>query len=109
MCSGVAEVGLSTKLGWEFGEPIARIHLDTVISTTTCVGWLESSVESGAVEGDELIEAITNTLECASGAIDDTVGESGNVTLGVGLANHLLGNFDNAIEDVTNGAAKFAR
>ena len=69
----VAEVGLETKLRWELGKSVTRIHLDTVISTTTSVGWLEGSVESRAVEGDELIKAVADALEGAAGSIDNTV------------------------------------
>lgn len=109
LCARVVEVGLSTKLGWELGETIARIHLDPVISTTTSVGWLESSVESRAMEGHEFVETVADTLEGAAGAIDNSVGPTDLVASGVGLANDLLGDLDHSVEDVADSTSEFTR
>lgn len=101
------EVGLGTKLGWELGEAVARIHFDAVVSTTAGVGWLECAVESRAVECYQLVESVTNTLESAAGSVDNTVGPTGLASVGFGLANDLLWNFDDAVEDISNCAAEF--
>ena len=59
----VAEVGLKTKLGWEFGKAVTRIHFNPVISTTAGVWRLEGAVISRAVECDEFEDSIADTLE----------------------------------------------
>jgi hypothetical protein len=107
--AGVAEVGLRTKLWWELGQALTRIHLDAVISSTTGVGGLESSVVSRAMEGDELIEAVTDTLKGAASAVNETVGPTSFAAVGVCLADDLLRDLDHSVEDVTESAAKFPR
>ena len=104
----MAKVTLETKLRRELRESFARIHLDTVISTAAGVGWLEGAVESRAVEGEKFVDSVSNTLERASGSIDNPVGVAGNITFGFGLANHLLGDFNEAVEDVANSASELA-
>ena len=104
----MTEVSLSTQHWWEFGQTIAWVHLDTVISSTTSVGRLEGSVECWAVEGDKFVEPVSNTFEGAATSIDYSVGESGNIAFGIGLADHLLGNFDDPIEDIANGTSELA-
>ena len=101
------EVGLGTKLGRELGETVARIHLDTVISSTTGVGRLESSVESGAMEGNKLVETIPNALEGAAGSIDNSVRPTNLAAFGIGFADDLLGNLNHSVEDVADSAAEF--
>ncbi len=104
----MAEVGLGTKLRWELGETITGVHFDTVVSTAASVRWFEGSVESRAMEGDELIEAITDTLEGAAGAVNNTVRPASFAAVNSGFANDLLWDFNNSIEDVGDRAAKFA-
>lgn len=106
--AGVHKVGLGTKLGRELGEAVARIHLDAIICATTGVGWLESAMVGGAMEGDQLVETVTNPLEGAAGAIDDSVRPTDLAAVGLGFANDLLGNFNDAVENVCNRASKFA-
>ena len=93
----VTEVALVAQHWWEFGQTVARVHFDTVISATTGVGWLEGSVESGVVEGDKFEDPVSNTFERAAGPIDNPVGVSGNITFRFGLTNHLLGDFNEAV------------
>jgi hypothetical protein len=62
----VAEVGLKTKLGWELGKAVTRIHFNPVISTAAGVRWFEGAVISRAVESDEFVESIADTLERAA-------------------------------------------
>ena len=71
--AGVAEVGLETKFGWELGESVARVHLDSVISAAAGVRWLEGAVMSWAVEGHELVDAVADPLESAARAVNNTV------------------------------------
>ena len=102
----MAEVGLETKLGWEFRKSVTRIHFNPGVITTTSVGWLEGSVETWAMEGEKFVDSVSNTFERAAGPIDNPVGISGNITFGFGLANHLLGDFDEAVEDIANSASE---
>ena len=104
----VTEVGLVAQHWWEFGQTVAWVHFDTVISATTGVGWLEGSVETWAMEGEKFVDSVSNTFERAAGPIDNPVGISGNITFGFGLANHLLGDFDEAVEDIANSASELA-
>lgn len=103
----VAEVGFSTKLGWELRETITRIHFDTAICSTTGVGGLEGSVESRGVEGEEFIEAVTDALEGAACSIGNAVGPTDLAASGIVLTGDLLWNFDNTIKDVTDSTAEF--
>ena len=59
----MAEVALKSKLWWEFGKPLTRIHFDPVVSTAAGVGWLESSMVDGAVECHELINAVADPFQ----------------------------------------------
>jgi hypothetical protein len=59
----VAEVGLETKLGWEFRKSVSRIHFNAVISTAASVRRLKSTMVGWAVEGHKLVYAIADTLE----------------------------------------------
>ena len=104
----MTEVALEAEYWWILGQTVAWVHFDTVISATTGIGWLEGSVESGIVEGDKFVDSVSNTLERASGPIDNPVGVSGNTSFGFGLANHLLGDFNEAVEDVANSASELA-
>lgn len=104
----MAEVGLGSKLGWELGETVARIHFDTVVSATTGVGGLEGSVVSWAVEGDELVETVAHALEGTTCSVNNPVGPANLAAFGVGLADDLLGNLNHAIKNVAEGAAEFA-
>lgn len=107
LCAGVAEVRLSTELRREFGETVTRIHLDTIVGSTASVGRLESSVESGAMEGDKLVEAVSDALESTTSSINNTVRPARFSSLTVGFANDLLWDFDHSIKDVTDSTAKF--
>ena len=93
----MTEVGLVAQHWWVFGQTVAWVHFDTVISATAGVGWLEGSVETRAVEGEKFVDSVSNALERAAGSIDNPVGVSGNITFGFGLANHLLGDFNEAV------------
>ena len=59
----MAEVGLETKLGWEFRKSVSRIHFNPVVSTAASVRRLESTMVSWAVKGHKLVYAIADTLE----------------------------------------------
>ena len=104
----MTEVGLVAQHWWILGQTVARIHFDTIISATAGVGWPERSVETRAVEGEKLVDSVTNTLERAACSIDNPVGVSGNLSFGFGLANHLLGDFNEAVEDIANSASELA-
>lgn len=62
----MAEVGLETKLGWEFRKSVSRIHFNAVVSTAASVRRLEGAMVGWAVEGHKLVYAITDTLEGAT-------------------------------------------
>ena len=104
----MTEVALVAQHWWEFGQTVAWVHFDPVISATTGIGWLEGSVESRGVEGEKFVDSVSNALERASGSIDNPVGVSGNITFGFGLANHLLGDFNEAVEDIAKSASELA-
>ena len=102
------EERLRTKLRWELSQTITRIHLDTIILSARSVWWLEGAVVSWAVEGDELIEAITHTAEHTAGSINKTKRPSGLATVSSGLTRDLLRHFHNTVNNVTQCTAKLA-
>ena len=59
----MAEVGLETKLGWEFRKSVSWIHFNAVVSTAASVGRFESTMVGWAVKGHKLVYAIADTLE----------------------------------------------
>lgn len=66
-------MGFKTKFRWKFGESITGVHLDAVIGATASVGWLKGAVVGRAMEGDELVEAISDTLEGAASSVYEAV------------------------------------
>lgn len=106
--AGMAEVALESQLGREFGKSVTRIHLDPIISTAAGVGWLESAVERGAVESNEFVKTVSDAFEAAAGAIDNPVRVCADRTFGLVLANDLLGNFEDSVEDVGECASQLA-
>ena len=45
------------------------VHLDAAICSAPLIGWLEGAVIGGAVEGEELIESVTEALEGSAATI----------------------------------------
>ena len=107
LSAGMFEVGLRTKLGWEFAQAIGRIHFNPVIAATLGVRWLEGAVVSWAIKGDEFEEAITKTAEGAASAIDNSKGVARFAAVDFGFTNHLLGDFNYSVKDVADCTAKF--
>lgn len=103
----MTEVGLKSKLRRELGKAVTWVHLDTVISTTTCVGWLEGSVESRAVEGDQFVETVTHALEGTAGSIDYAVRPTGFAAVNFGLANDLFWNLNHSVKNVADSPSEF--
>ena len=107
--AAVAEVGFKAEFGRELGESIARIHFDPPVLPALLVRRLESAVVCGAVEGNELVEAVAEALEGAVSAIDDSVG---GTCLSAGMRaaeKDLFGDLDCSVEDVAEGTTEFAR
>ena len=104
----MTEVALVAQHWWEFGQTVTWVHFDTVISATTGIGWLEGTVERGGVEGEQFVDSVSNTFEGATGPIDKPVGVSGDSSFGFALANYLLGEFNEAVEDIANSASELA-
>ena len=104
----VSEVGLKSKFGWELGQAVTWIHLDTVVIATAGVRWLEGSVESGPVESNQFVESISNALKGTARSIDNTVRPTGFAAIGFGLADNLLRNFNDSIEDIADGTSELA-
>jgi len=105
---GVVEVGFEAELGGEFREAIVHIHFDAVVFATALVRGLEGAAIGRASEGEEFVEAISKAAECAMRAIDSAVGVAGFASVSLVLANDLLGDFHEAVEDVTEGTAELA-
>ncbi len=101
------EVGLRTKLGWEFAKAIGWIHFNPVIAATLGVRWLEGAVVTWAIKGDEFVEAITKTAEGAASAIDNSKRVARFAAIDFGFTNHLLGDFNDSVKDVADCTAKF--
>lgn len=102
------EVGFKTKFWWELGETVGRVHLNAIVHAAIFVWWLEGAAIGWASEGEEFIEAVAEALEAAVRAIDDAEGPAGLATVGFILADDLLRDLDESVEDVANGAAKLA-
>ena len=102
------EVTLSTKLCWEFGKTISRIHLDTIIISTRSVGWLEGAVMGRAVESDELKEAISDTTEHAAAPVNKTKRPASLSAISGRLTDDLLRHFHDTVNEVTQSAAELA-
>ena len=72
------------------------------------VRWLEGAAICGACEGEELVETVTEAAECAVGAIDCAVGVASFASVGIVLADDLLGNFHESVKDVAETTAELA-
>ncbi len=104
----MVEVGLESEFRWEFGEAVVHVHLDAIVLTATLIRWLEGAAIGGACEGEELVETVTEAAKRTVGAIDRTVSPTSLATVGLVLADDLFRDFDNAVNDVADGAAELA-
>lgn len=104
----MTEVGLKSKLGWELGKAVTRVHFDTVVIATTSVGWLEGSVEIRSVESHQFAESVSDALKGTAGSVDNTVGPTGFAAVSFGFANNLLGDFNDSIEDIADSTSELA-
>ncbi len=108
LSAGVTEVAFEAEFRWEFGEAVCDVHFDAVVFTAALVRRAEGATIGGAGEGEEFVEAVAEAAHGAVGAIDSAVGPAGFAAVGVCLANDLLGDFDESVEDVADGPAEFA-
>jgi len=108
LSSGVVEVGFEAEFGWEFREAVVHVHFDAVVFTAAFVGGLEGAAIGRACESKEFVETVAKAAERAMRAIDGAVGVSGLAPIGFALANDLLRNVHEAVENVAEGAAEFA-
>ncbi len=83
------------------------VHLNTMILATTLVWWLECAVIRGVVESDQLVKSVAEALQHATTTVGCTIRPAGLVTVSSCLPNHLLGDLDDAVENVTQRAAEF--
>lgn len=99
-------VAFSPQGGWKLRESVVRIHLDAGVFTTLLIRRFEGAVICGAVEGNELVETVTQTLECTAAAIKSAVTPARLTAILVALAENLLRHFDDTIKNVADGSAK---
>lgn len=102
----MAEVALESKLGWELGKTVARVHFKPVISSATGVGGLEGAVVDRAVESDELVETVSEAAEGAAGAVDHSMRPTSFAAVIFSLAHDLLGDFNYPVENVGNSPSQ---
>ena len=102
----MVEVAFSAQFRRELGETVGRVHLDPVVFAAALIRRLEGAAIGRAGEGEHFVEAVAEALQGAVGAIHRTVGPAGFAAVIVGLADDLLGNFDETVEDVAKAAAK---
>lgn len=106
--AGVVEIGFETKLGWEFGESVGGVHFDAVIGSAALIGWFEGAAIGGAGEGEEFVETIANATQSAACAVHSAVGIPCFAAVCIGFADDLLGDLDDAVEDVADGTSELA-
>src|SRR5688572_22044260 len=92
--AGVVEVALRAEFRREFGETVGRVHLDPVVLTAALIRLLEGAAVGRAGEGEDFVEAIAQAAQSAAGAIDRAVGPACLAAVVIGLADDLLGDFD---------------
>ena len=106
---GAAVVVFFKSQGWrEFGEAIVWVHLNAMILAAALVGRFESTLVSGAVKCEELIEAVSNPLETAAVSVQKTIGPAGFWSILIRFADNLFWHFHQAMKDVADSPAKLA-
>ena len=92
----------------EFGEAIVWVHLNAMILAAALVGRFESTLVSGAVKCEELIEAVTETLETTTKAVKRAICATSFAPILIRFADNLLWNLDKAKQYVADSPAKLA-
>src|SRR5690606_25068442 len=105
----MAKVGLEAKFRWKFGEAIGHVHFNSVVLAATLVRPAECAAIRRAGEGEELEKSVAQTSHRTVRAINCSVGVASFASVCIGLADDLLGDLDEAVKDVADGAAKLAR
>jgi len=103
----VTVVALEAEFRWEFGEPFMHVHFNPVVLAALFVRWLEGATVSRAGESEELVEAVAEATERAVGAVNRTVRPACLATVGFVLADDLLWDFNEAVENVADRTSKF--
>lgn len=104
----MVEVSFETKLGGEFREAVVHIHFNAVVFAATLVGRFEGAAIGWAGEGEEFVETVAKAAERTVRSIKRAIGVAGLASVGLVLANDLLGNFHEAVENVAERAAELA-
>ena len=96
----MAETVFKAKLRWELRKTILHIHVNAVVFTTTLIRWLKGTTIGWYRESDQLEASIAQTAEATTGPVDDAMGIAGVASLLIALADHLLWDLNETIDDV---------
>jgi hypothetical protein len=106
--ANVAVVAFEAEFGWKFRKAFVHVHIDAVVLSAFFVRGFEGAAVGWAGEGEEFVKAVTKAFEGAVCAVDSTVAPSGFCTVGIGSADHHFRNFNDTVEDVTDGTTELA-